>query len=157
MTKVLARYDPDRHALRRYDPKSDSSRVVGPDYVPAERADPMAALGALRKSLSASGTPSPRKKQSKKPSDAGKRTTPFQRLMQRLRDEHGMDIPQDVVCYRTRSGYWQRSQGAASWIALDAERREYVLGYRPVVELLKAEKLDTAPGLLSGTVEVDIS
>jgi len=37
------------------------------------------------------------------------------RLIRRLRNELGLDIPEDTPFYRTYSGHWQRKRGAWSW------------------------------------------
>ena len=38
-----------------------------------------------------------------------------QKLVQRLRDEHGLAIPDDFHFERVYAGHWQRSAGAWSW------------------------------------------
>jgi hypothetical protein len=47
--------------------------------------------------------------------------TPSERLLARLRDELGLDLPEDTVIRRTYAGYWQRSRGAWSWFATQAD------------------------------------
>jgi hypothetical protein len=50
---------------------------------------------------------SPRKKPGAGPS--------VQKLVQRLRDEHDLAIPDDFYFQSTYAGHWQRSAGAWSW------------------------------------------
>lgn len=69
------------------------------------------------------------------------RRRPFDILLDRLRRDHGLYLPEGLILQRVYAGYWQRSAGAWSWVAVDEEQREYIAGFSPVNKLARAKKL----------------
>jgi hypothetical protein len=49
--------------------------------------------------------------------------TPGERLIARLRTEHGIDLPDGTRVQRTYAGYWQKAGGAWAWLLVDTEGR----------------------------------
>lgn len=63
------------------------------------------------------------------------------RLVRRLREEHDLDLEDDLSMFRTRAGRHQRAAGAWAWFVLDSKNREVLASQYPISELVKAPKL----------------
>ncbi len=75
------------------------------------------------------------------------------KLVERAR-ELGIDVPAWIEIRRTHVGHWQRSAGAWSWWACDADGGEIMGSPHTVSELLKAPKIAITSGVLHWGVEL---
>jgi hypothetical protein len=81
---------------------------------------------------------------------------PSQKLINRIKKELGLDLPEDTEIRRTRAGSWQKSGGALSWF-LYAKSDAQISNYgstETVGELLKAKELEIS-GYSTGLFEIN--
>ena len=75
------------------------------------------------------------------PKRSGKQLTVSERLLQRLRNEGVLDIPEGTVIHRTHAGRLQKRAGAWAWFAVGPDGGEICGGYEPVSALAKKKHL----------------
>lgn len=63
------------------------------------------------------------------------------RLVERLKSEHGIDLPADVVVRRTYAGWSQKAHGAWSWFFYSPTVGVNVGSDERIVALLKCKKI----------------
>lgn len=87
--------------------------------------------------------------------------TPAERLIERLRAEHGLDIPAGARVRRTYAGWAQRSQGALSWYLVDTDGRDVqhlgctIGSHTPAGDLVRAHRIDVTVSRLTCCVFLD--
>lgn len=78
------------------------------------------------------------------------------KLLEKIRQDTGMDIPEGTVIKRTFAGRRQLQAGAISWFMYHRDH-SHLLDYgscEPVTSLLKAKKLTIIANRTTGTHEI---